>query len=220
MDIKTDSSQNVRNFDCDGERLKRMDSSVISKQRFPTDINGYWEARSNHDLYRLMVALARALFQDARSAIDVGCYTSGVICEMGWIETRIASDLQTGLAANWAEVPGVRFVGGDAFTLEFPEAPFDLVISNQTIEHLQDPVGFVAKLLRLGRGLILSTTYEVEAGLIDGHLQDPISLEKFQSWFGSCELDAWFICHHPSARNLRHIVGIVKQSHPARKPLK
>lgn len=192
---------------------------MISKQRFPTDISGYWEARRNHDLYRLSVALARALFQDARSVIDVGCYTSGLICELDWIETRIASDLQTSLVTNWGNVSDVRFVGGDAFKLEFPEAPFDLVISNQTIEHLENPPLFVAKLLRLGRGLILSTTYEVEAGLIDGHLQDPVSLEKFQSWF-PCELDAWFICHHPSARKLRHIVGMVKQSHPARKSLK
>ena len=76
-------------------------------------------------------------------------------------------------------------------------------------------MGFIAKLLQLGRGLIVSTTYEVAAGTIDGHVQDPISLEKFQSWF-PCALDAWFICHHPTARRLRHIVGVVKQSHPAR----
>jgi SAM-dependent methyltransferase len=193
--------------------------AISTPNRLPLDINDYWKNRSHHDLYRLTIALARAMFHDARSAIDVGCYTSGLICELDWIETRVASDLQARLATNWADVPGVRFVGGDAFTLEFPEAPFDLVISNQTIEHLHDPAGFVAKLLRLGRGLILSTTYEVEAGLIDGHVQDPISLEKFQAWF-PCELDAWFICHHPTARKLRHIVGLVKQSHPARTPTK
>ena len=180
-----------------------------------TDINGYWADRMQHDLYRMTVAVAQAMFPEAKSAIDVGCYTSGLICELDWITTRVASDIQTRLAANWQDVPGVRFIPGDAFTLNFPQQPFDLVISNQTVEHLDDPVGFIAKLLQLGRGLVVSTTYEVAAGTIDGHVQDPISLEKFQSWF-PCELDAWFICHHPTARRLRHIVGVVKPSHPAR----
>lgn len=182
----------------------------------PADINNYWSDRMHHDLYRMTVALARALFFDARSVIDVGSYTSGLICELDWIETRVATDLQKRLEANWVGVPGVRFVAGNAFALNFPEEPFDLVISNQTVEHLDDPHGFIAKLLALGRGLIVSTTYEVAAGTIAGHVQDPISVEKFQGWF-PCELDAWFICHHPLARHLRHIVGVVKQSHPARK---
>lgn len=181
----------------------------------PDDINLYWTDRADHDLYRLTVALSKAMFFDAKSAIDVGCYTSGLICEMDWIQTRIASDIQQKLAVQWTDVPGVKFVAGNAFSLEFQEAPFDLVISSQTVEHLDDPVGFIAKLLRLGRGLIVSTTYEVEQGMIEGHIQDPISLEKFQSWF-PCELDAWLICHHPTSRKLKHIVGLVKQSHPAR----
>lgn len=181
----------------------------------PIDRNNYWADRKHHDLYRLTFAVSHALFHDARSAIDVGCYTSGLICEMDWIEHRVASDIQPGLTENWAGVPGVRFVVGDAFALNFPEEPFDLVISNQTVEHLHDPVGFIAKLLDLGQGLIVSTTYEVPAGMIDGHVQDPISLEAFQSWF-PCDLDAWFICHHPTSRKLRHILGVVKQSHPNR----
>lgn len=179
----------------------------------PLDRNGYWADRANHDLYRLTVATARAMFPNARSAIDVGCYTSGLICELDWIERRVASDIQDYLATDWSHVRGVQFVAGDAFNLDFA-TDFDLVISNQTIEHLDRPAEFIEKLLGLGRGLIVSTTYEVPTGTIAGHVQDPISLEKFQSWF-PCELDAWFICHHPTGRNLRHIVGIVKQSHPA-----
>jgi 2-polyprenyl-3-methyl-5-hydroxy-6-metoxy-1,4-benzoquinol methylase len=179
------------------------------------DINGYWAARYRHDLYRMTVALARAMFADANSAIDVGCYTSGLICELDWIGTRVATDLQARLQANWQDVPGVRFVAGDAFAAQFPEEPFDLVISNQTVEHLADPAGFIAKLVALGRGLIVSTTYEVPQGMIPGHVQDPISYDTFASWF-PCPLDAWFICHHPTNRTLRHIVGLVRQSHPAR----
>lgn len=180
----------------------------------PVDRNGYWQARYRHDLYRLTVAIARGMFPDAKSAIDVGCYTSGLICELDWIERRVASHINARLVENWADVPGVTFVPGNAFELDFGQT-FDLVISNQTIEHLKDPKGFVAKLLGLGRGLILSTTYKVASGTIEGHVQDPIDEDKFRSWF-PCELDTWLICHHPTARQLRFIVGVVKQSHPAR----
>lgn len=181
----------------------------------PLDRNDYWRNRAHHDLYRLTVAMAQGMFSDAKSAIDVGCWTSGIICEIDWVERRVASDLSNAMKEHWAHVAGVEYVQGDAFKIDFGEK-FDLVLSNQTIEHVDDPKGFVEKLLSIGRGLIISTTYEVEAGRIDGHIQDPISLEKFQSWF-PCELDAWFICHHPTARHIRHICGVVKQSHPARR---
>lgn len=180
----------------------------------PLDRNNYWKNRLHHDLYRLTVATAQAMFADASSAIDVGCYTSGLICELDWIERRVASDLSYAMIEHWDHVREVDYIKGDAFEIDFGQT-FDLVLSNQTVEHVEDPKGFVEKLLSIGRGLIISTTYEVEAGRIDGHVQDPISLEKFQSWF-PCELDSWTICHHPTTRDLRHIIGVVKQSHPAR----
>lgn len=178
-------------------------------RREPEDINDYWAKRRDHDLYRLTFAMARAMFPHARSAIDVGCYTSALLCEMDWIPRRVASDMDKWLVRRWQGVEGVEFVLGDAFELDFGE-PFDLVISNQTIEHVEDAKGFAEKLLTLGRGVIVSTTYETPAGLIEGHIQDPISLEKFQSWFPR-PLDAWTICHHPTAGDrIKHIIGVLK----------
>jgi hypothetical protein len=99
----------------------------------PVDINNYWNDRRNHDLYRLMVGICRGLFPNAKSAIDVGCYTSSLIVEMDWIEERIATDIQKSLENNWADVSDVKFIAENAFNLGF-DKPFDLVISNQTIE--------------------------------------------------------------------------------------
>jgi 2-polyprenyl-3-methyl-5-hydroxy-6-metoxy-1,4-benzoquinol methylase len=177
----------------------------------PTDIGKYWEDRMNHDLYRLMVGMSKAMFPNAKSAIDVGCYTSGLLVEMDWIPKRIASDIYLKLSENWALAEGVEFVGGDAFELEFGEK-FDLVISNQTIEHLDDPTSFIRKLLKIGNGLIISTTFETPSGLIDGHIQDPIDMKKFLSWF-PVEIDSWSICYHPS-RKIKHIISVIKNSHP------
>lgn len=181
----------------------------------PIDINGYWEDRMNHPLYRLMVSMTHSFFPNAKSAIDVGCYTSGLLVEMDWIKRRLATDIQKSLIPHWSNVAGVEFLAEDAFKLNTGEI-FDLVISNQTIEHLADPVGFVEKLLDIGSGLIISTTYETPHGLIPGHIQDPIDMSTFRSWF-PCELDSWTICHHPTNRNIKHIIAIIRDSHPNRK---
>lgn len=183
--------------------------------RGPDDIGGYWQDRMNHDLYRLMVGMTRSLFPNAGSAIDVGCYTSALIVEMDWITRRVATDLQTYLSDNWKDVDGVDFQEGNAFNLKFDQL-FDLVISNQTIEHLDDSSGFVEKLLSIGKGLIISTTYETPAGLIDGHIQDPIDMQKFKSWF-PVNIDSYTICQHPFNKNIRHIIAVIKNSHPLNK---
>lgn len=172
----------------------------------PEDIKGYWQDRQNHDLYRIMLVMAASLFKDARSAIDVGCYTSGLLVEMDWIGQRVATDIQSNLQSHWDKVEGVEFRAGDAFAIQFPQK-FDLVLSAQTIEHLDKPQEFIEKLLALGHGLIISTTYETPQGLIPGHVQDPISLDKFQSWF-PVPLDSWAVCYHPS-RTIGHIIGVV-----------
>jgi hypothetical protein len=176
----------------------------------PVDVNNYWSDRKNHDLYKLTRALAHAFFSDAHSAIDVGSYVGAIMCDLDWIDKRIVTDIQD-LRKNWEAVDNVKFVMGDAFDLDFEEL-FDLVISNQTVEHLDRPGEFIEKLLHLGRGLIVTTTYETPHGLIPGHTQDPIDMDKFLSWF-PCKLDAISICYHPS-RVIGHIIGVVKQSHP------
>jgi len=40
-------------------------------------------------------------------------------------------------------------------------------------------------MMRTARVLIVSTTYEMPFGIIDGHVQDPISELKFRSWFAT-----------------------------------
>ena len=181
----------------------------------PVDIAGYWEDRMNHDLYRLMLGMCSAIFHNANSAIDVGCYTSGLIVEMDWIKKRVATDLKSYLSDNWRSVKGVDFIGGDAFNLKFDQQ-FDLVISNQTVEHLEDPASFVNKLLSIGKGLIISTTYQTPAGLIEGHIQDPIDMQKFLSWF-PVDIDSYTICHHPLNKKIGHIIAVINKSHPNNK---
>jgi 2-polyprenyl-3-methyl-5-hydroxy-6-metoxy-1,4-benzoquinol methylase len=140
---------------------------------------GYWEGRKDKDLYGMMRLLAQHYGANAQSAIDVGCYVGGFICDLDWIGKRVAADIQN-WSKEWAEVDDVEFLYADAFSLD---EKFDLVISSQTIEHVDNAKGFAEKLCDLGRTVLISTTYMVPFGKIEGHVQDPINLEKFIGWF-------------------------------------
>ncbi len=140
---------------------------------------GYWELRKDKDLYKVMRKLTELYAKDAKSAIDVGCYVGGFICDLDWIEKRVAADIND-WSKEWADVDDVKFINRDAFKLW---DRFELVISNQTIEHIEDAAGFAEKLCKLGDTVIVSTTYLVPSGKIEGHIQDPIDLDKFLGWF-------------------------------------
>jgi len=60
-----------------------------------------------------------------------------------------------------------------------------LVLCTQVVEHLPDGIvgKFVQKMAQQAKVLIVSTTYEMPEGTIEGHIQDPISEEEFRSWF-------------------------------------
>jgi SAM-dependent methyltransferase len=178
----------------------------------PKDRKDYWLNRMNHDLYRLTLAMCKAMFPLAKSAIDVGCYTSGLLVEMDWIEQRVATDIQSHLLGNWSEVNEVDFFCEDAFNIK-TENLFDLVISNQTIEHLDEPEKFINSLLSIGKGLVISTTLDTPYGLIPGHTQDPIDMDKFKGWF-PVEIDCWSVCYHPNNKKIGHIIAVVKDNHP------
>jgi len=163
---------------------------------------GYWELRKDRDMYNLMRMLARHYAAKANSAIDVGCYVGGLICDFDWIDRRVATDLND-WSKEWADVDGVEFRKANAFALSDSDK-FDLVISNQTIEHVEDAADFAAKLCDLGETVLVSTTYEVPAGAIEGHIQDPISFDKFVSWFPRAPKCVSIVYEHP----YNNIVGV------------
>lgn len=152
---------------------------------YPEDRNGYWAGRSNALIYRYTKQMAQAYCGEAQSALDIGCFVSPVICDLDWIPRRYANDINH--IAEWDNVTDVSFVKGDFTKLDIQALAgadkFDLVISHQTIEHIDDAAGFAQALCKAGKRVICSTSYEVASGLVPGHVQDPISLEKFEQWF-------------------------------------
>ncbi len=55
-------------------RTATIDGRLVS---LPDDWNNYWHDRAHHDLYRLTTQIARGMFGDARSAIDVAVFVAG-----------------------------------------------------------------------------------------------------------------------------------------------
>lgn len=52
-------------------------------------------------------------------------------------------------ARAYSALYGAQFVQADAQILPFPDASFNVVVSLETIEHLQDPRGFIAECARI-----------------------------------------------------------------------
>ena len=151
----------------------------------PDDRQKYWANRADALIYSYTVSMARKYCPKAESAIDVGCFVSPIICELDWIEKRFANDVNP--IPEWNDVAGVEFIKSDFKKIDIQKLTgkpkFDLVISHQTIEHIDDAQGFAQALCTAGNRVICSTSFEVKAGLVPGHVQDPIDLEKFESWF-------------------------------------
>jgi SAM-dependent methyltransferase len=145
-----------------------------------------------------MERLARRDAGNALTVLDVGAYESPYLLRLDWIPTKVATDIQA-RPQVWEHMNGVAFIQGDFLQLKFG-TEFDLVICNQVLEHLPDDivVSFVTKLASLAKVLIVTTTYNMPTGMIAGHIQDPISEEKFRSWFqNTTEMGAITEYYHP-----------------------
>jgi 2-polyprenyl-3-methyl-5-hydroxy-6-metoxy-1,4-benzoquinol methylase len=98
-----------------------------------------------------------------RSILDVGCgdgYDSVLFAKFGRV---VATDLAPATiddAAKRYSGAGVTFLAGDFLTMELPDAPFDVVVTLETLSHVYDQAAFVrrcADLLKPGGQLVITT---------------------------------------------------------------
>lgn len=185
-----------------GEASSSTTSGVI-------DRDNYWGRRKDAAMYALVKFLARVYVPHGGAVLDVGCFTSMFVLELDWFRKKAVADSIPYLVDNWKGAANqVEFHAGDFMTLRFPES-FDLVVCLQVVEHLEEPAPFIRKMMDIGRTVIVTTTYEVPHGIIDGHVQDPISIEKFKGWFGR-DLEMLTIATFPGDP-FATILGVVTQ---------
>jgi 2-polyprenyl-6-hydroxyphenyl methylase/3-demethylubiquinone-9 3-methyltransferase len=98
---------------------------------------------------------------------DVGCgngYWAGLFAQLGHTVVGIDPS-RTGIEIARATYPAARFeqmVISSGTLAELGEAPFDLVVSTEVVEHLYDPPGFAASCfaaLRPGGRILISTPF-------------------------------------------------------------
>jgi hypothetical protein len=141
----------------------------------------YWKKRENLRYYKIV----RDWIEEASPG--------GSILDVGPANTPVATwgDFQKRYTVDRSydpELPGVTSYVADFLEWEPPrvQAPmYDVVTCLQVLEHLQNhEVGpFTRKLTHISGTLIVSVPYLWPRKITKSHHQDPVSIEKFHSWW-------------------------------------
>jgi SAM-dependent methyltransferase len=125
--------------------------------------------RTHHDahyeqrVHAVLQALAALPAQATRKILEVGCGSGDDSVRFAQHGKVVATDLGSATIADAAarfSDSGVRFVAGDFLELTFPEAPFDVIVTLETLSHVYDQAKFVrrcAELLVPGGTLVITT---------------------------------------------------------------
>lgn len=133
----------------------------------------YWDQwnaayRENHMLHgastrqaAAVEALVASLGRSDLSIIDVGCGT-GWLCErLSRYGSVTGTDMTRSVLERAAQrSPHIKFICGDIFELDLPQASHDVVVSLEVLSHVADQPAFMARLaslLKPGGRLILAT---------------------------------------------------------------
>ncbi|MEP7457169.1 methyltransferase domain-containing protein [Phyllobacterium sp. SB3] len=204
--MNIDTLRALGNIQLDSKGGNDISNLPIAGTRPPKDDEaGYWSKRSNDRMYLMAVLFANFYTRRKETVADVGCHCSPLVLMLPDFKRRFAFDPSPQAAKAWADVDGATFVNSilapEMVRPLINDDKFDLVICNQVIEHLEEPEEFATTLCNVSRKLILSTTFETEKGVIEGHVQDPISLDKFEGWFPR-KMQQCFISRGPTVHKI------------------
>src|SRR5262245_27060386 len=118
-------------------------------------VNEWKDAR-----HRAVLACLRGLSLERPRILDLGCgpgwYTEGFTA----VGEVIGIDLSdTAIAIARSRFPSVRFLAGNVYDHPLPISYFDVAVSQEVIDHVPDPAGFLrraSEALRPGGYLVLS----------------------------------------------------------------
>lgn len=133
--------------------------------------NAYQQAR-----YDWIIRLAGEM--KGQRVLDIGCGDGALSYLLAKQGVRVSGldNEELGLAYAKRNVPQAEFVLASAYELPFGEASFDLVVSSELIEHLEQPEKMLAeavRVLRPGGQLILTTPHRLtEKPLDQYHTQE------------------------------------------------
>lgn len=132
----------------------------------------------NYTYYKSILRLAEQYAPNARSVIDIGAPWP-FVSAFDWIPYKVMLNDRYPKSIS---SPNIKFIEQNFYEYE-PEVKFDLVLCNQVMEHVPDPVSFAQKLMSIGHTVIASVPYMWPDSEVFGHLHHFISHEHFLSWY-------------------------------------
>lgn len=137
----------------------------------------YWAERFDLIYYQSVDYIVRSVGKKSKNLLDVGTGNCPYLEWFDWIEKKTSIDIIAPYkSAN------VKAIKGNIVDYDFQEK-FDLCLCLQVLEHVPDAGRFAQRLLTLADTLIVSVPYEWPEGKTEGHVHDPVDLEKLQIWF-------------------------------------
>lgn len=147
--------------------------------------SAYWEKRKHLIYYQIVEKYVRYVARDAKSLMDVGG-TSPFIEWFDWVDELYALDIAEPYRSD--RVTGIKT---DLFAYK-PERRFDVVTCLQVLEHLDNPKRACNKMKKMSDHLVVSVPYKWDPSITyrSGHVQDPVDLDKLNSWMGKKPVDS------------------------------
>ena len=138
----------------------------------------YWSKRKNMMYYKYIDFLVKAFSMDAKDLLDVGSANAEYIEQFFWIPQKFALDINRPYSS-----PNVIGIEEDFFKFN-PNHVYDFVICSQVLEHIDEVERFSRKLLSISKKLLISVPYKWRENTEEGHINDPVDLDKVMAWFG------------------------------------
>ncbi|ENH98078.1 hypothetical protein J416_01899 [Gracilibacillus halophilus YIM-C55.5] len=138
----------------------------------------YWNRRMYMFYYQYIDFLVRAFASDAHRLLDVGTANTQYIENFEWIPEKFSLDIE-----NPYQSPNVTAIEQDFFQYT-PARDFDFVTCLQVLEHIPNVEDFAQKLLAISDKVLISVPYMWPEGSEEGHIHDPINLDKVNRWMG------------------------------------
>ena len=136
--------------------------SGVYRQANPT-----WDQEDSPWKAALVRELIRASGIPAGSIAEIGCGAGGVLAELrsAFPQARLAGfDIAPDAAKFWPQhaAAGIEFVLGDFFAAR-REPSYDVILLLDVLEHLADPMGFLARVRTCARHLVLHIPLDLSA---------------------------------------------------------
>jgi 2-polyprenyl-3-methyl-5-hydroxy-6-metoxy-1,4-benzoquinol methylase len=123
------------------------------RQRLP---NAYQRRRGD-----ALLAMLQTLALPDPEILDLGCGTGWFTADLCRLGRATGIDLSAGaIATARAAYPHVSFIAANALETALPAEHFDVVVSQEVVAHIEDPVGYlelIARILKPGGYLLITS---------------------------------------------------------------